>query len=612
VSHRVASLRFAPPRVELERLPGGGMRLKSPLALEPYPPHVGVWLRRWATEAPDRVFLAERTEEGAWRRLSYSGAAAAGGSVAQALLDRGLSAEIPVAILSDNGIDQALLQLAAMQVGIPVVPVSPAYSLLTSDFARLKYIVELTRPGVIYASEGERFAKALAALGSVSAEVVVSRRPPEGATLFSELTSTSPGPAVAQAECQVGPDTVAKILFTSGSTGIPKGVINTQRMLCSNQQAIRQLWPFLSERPPVVVDWLPWNHTFGGNHNFNLVLANGGTLYIDHGKPTPELIERTASNLREISPTLCFNVPRGFDLLMPFLETDAALRQSFFRDLDFIFYAGAALPQHLWERLEQLSVKARGSKVTLLSAWGSTETAPMATTVHFPIDRAGVIGLPAPGCELKLVPTGNKLEMRVKGPNVTPGYFKRPDLSRESFDEEGFFRTGDAGRLADPEDPSRGIVFDGRTAEDFKLMSGTWVHVGLLRVAVIAAGAPAIQDAVITGHGKEEIGLLVFPSLAGCRSLCPDLGPAAPLAELLLQPEVRERLVRGLSAHNAQQPANSTRIARVLLMTEPPSIDANEITDKGYINQQAVLACRGAMVERLYSAADQPDVIGIP
>ena len=614
MSRRVTSLRFAPPRVDLERLESGEMRLTSPLALEPYPSHLGVWLKKWATEAPDRIFLAERTPEGPWRRLTYSTVAAAVDSVAQSLLDRGLSAETPVAILSDNGIDQALLQLAAMKIGIPVVPVSPAYSLLSSDFARLKYIVELTKPGMIYVNDGESFAKALAASGSTAAEVVVSRRPPQGipATLFGDLTANLVGPAVAQAQARVGPDTVAKILFTSGSTGTPKGVINTQRMLCSNQLAIRQLWPFLSERPPVVVDWLPWNHTFGGNHNFNLVLANGGTFYIDHGKPTPELIERTAANLREISPTLYFNVPRGFDLLLPFLETDAALRQSFFRDLDFIFYAGAALPQHLWERLEQLSLKARGLKVPLLSAWGATETAPMATTVHFPIDRAGVIGLPAPGCELKLVPVRSKLEMRVRGPNVTPGYFKRPDLTRESFDQDGFFRTGDAGRLADPEDPSRGVVFDGRTSEDFKLMSGTWVHVGLLRVSAVAAGAPVIQDAVITGQGREEIGLLVFPSLAGCRSLCPDLGPAAPLTEVLLRPEVRERLAEGLSAHNRAQPANSTRIARVLLMTEPPSIDANEITDKGYINQQAVLARRAALVERLYSAADEPDVIAIP
>jgi feruloyl-CoA synthase len=376
-------------------------------------------------------------------------------------------------------------------------------------------------------------------------------------------------------------------------------------MLCSNQQAIAQGWPFLEKRPPVIVDWLPWSHTFGGNHNFNLILRNGGTLYIDRGKPTPSAIETTVRNLREIPATLHFNTPRGYDMLIPYLERDEQLRERFFRDLDVIFYASAALPQHLWEKLERLSAATTGRRAVMLAAWGSTETAPTATLVHFLIERAGVIGLPGPGIEIKLAPAGARLELRVKGPNVTPGYWRRPELAAEAFDEEGFLRMGDAGRLADPQDPARGLVFDGRLAESFKLMSGTWVHVGELRTELIAAGAPVVQDAVVTGHDREEIGLLVFPNLAACRALCPDVPADAPLAELLRRPEVRRALAAGLAAHNALNPASSRRIARALLLADPPAIDAGEITDKGYINQRAVLQHRAALVDRLH--ATDPD-----
>ena len=467
--------------------------------------------------------------------------------------------------------------------------------------------------------------------------------PPAGlaATAFGELLERPPGSDVAARFAAIGPDTLAKILFTSGSTGTPKGVVNTQRMLCSNQQAIAQVWPFLEERPPVIVDWLPWSHTFGGNHNFNMMLRNGGTLYIDAGKPAPGAIEITARNLREVPSTIHFNVPRGYDMLVPHLGSDATLRATFFRDLDVLFYAAASLPPHLWETLERLSIAATGRRVAMLSAWGSTETAPSATQVHFPIDRPGVIGLPGPGTEIKLAPAGAKLELRVRGPNVTPGYWRRPEGSArtaatgdgrtggqpaesaatgdrlsggpasEAFDEEGFLRTGDAGKLADPRDPSRGLLFDGRLAEDFKLTSGTWVHVGELRTAAIAAGAPVIQDAVVTGHDQPDVGLLVFPNPAGCRSLCHDAPPDATLVELIGRPEVRRRLRAGLAAHNAMNPASSRRISRVLLLDEPPSIDAGEITDKGYVNQRAVLARRAALVERLHAggAAADPEVI---
>jgi feruloyl-CoA synthase len=598
-------LSLAPIDVETRPLPGGALVMRSRHELRPYARCLGELLRHWAQAAPDHTFLAERDPSGDWRRVTFRGALDAAERIASALLERGLDQERPVALLSDNGVDHGLLQLAAMHVGIPAVPISPAYSLLAEDHAQLRYILELVRPGLVYAADGDRFAKALK---TVAAEIMVSTNPPDGATLFDALIATGLNPAVEDRFAAVGPDTVAKILFTSGSTGKPKGVINTQRMLCSNQQALAQAWPFLEERPPVIVDWLPWSHTFGGNHNFNLALRNGGTLYVDGGKPAPGLIEITVRNLREVPSTFHFNVPRGFEMLIPHLERDAVLRETFFRDLDAIFYAAAALPQPLWEKLEDLSILATGRRAVMLSAWGSTETAPSATQVHFLIERAGVIGLPGAGTEIKLAPVDGKLELRVRGPNVTPGYWKRPELHSEAFDEDGFLKTGDAGKLADPDDPSQGILFDGRLAENFKLTSGTWVHVGELRLEILAAGAPIVQDVVVTGHDRQEVGLLVFPNPAGCRSLC-DMAEDAPLAELIRRPEVRSRLAACLEAHNAANRANSRRIARALLLSEPPSIQAGEITDKGYVNQRAVLTRRAALVDQLYRGEPAPELI---
>jgi feruloyl-CoA synthase len=443
---------------------------------------------------------------------------------------------------------------------------------MSRDFGKLKYIFDLVRPGLVYAADAQKFAPALAAVGARSTPV-------------QELLETNPGSTLEREHLRVSPDSVAKILFTSGSTGTPKGVINTQRMLCANQQQLAQAWPFVEDAPPVVVDWLPWNHTFGGNHNFNMVLRNGGTLYVDGGKPVPGLVETTVRNLKEVAPTMYFNVPRGFDLLLPFLEKDAELRRNFFRDLQVLFYAAAALPLNLWERLRSLAHQ----DLAMLSAWGSTETSPLATSVHFHMDRPGVIGLPVAGCDLKLVPAAGKHEVRVKGVNVTPGYYKRPDLTTAAFDEEGFYRIGDAVKFAAPEDPSKGIVFDGRVAEDFKLSTGTWVSVGALRVKLIAACDPLIQDAVITGHDRNEIGALVFLS-----ATVKDVAAA------------RER-IRDALRKLAQEGGSSTHPTRALIMSEPPSIDANEITDKGYMNQRAVLERRAALVEKLYSA--DPEVI---
>ncbi len=606
-----AELEFAPARVTVEHLPGGGFILRSPMALEPYASNLCEYLIRWAGKTPERAFLAERDAQGRWRKVSFGAALGRVRSIAQALLDRGLTPDRPVMILSDNSIENGLLQLAAMYVGIPVAPISPAYSLISRDFGKLKHVFDLVRPGLVFAADGESFATALGALDLGGVEVVVLRNPPGGieVTDFAALTWAAPGPAVEDALSRVGPDTLGKILFTSGSTGLPKGVINTHRMMCSNQQAMAQIWPFITRRPPVLVDWLPWSHTFGGNHNFNMILRNGGTLYIDGGKPVPGLIETTVANLRDIAPTLYFNVPRGFDMILPYLERDSALRDRFFSDLDTIFYAAAALPPNLWQRLEALSVAARGEKVVMTSAWGATETAPLAAGVHFPIDRAGVIGLPVPGTELKMLPNAGKLEMRVRGPNVTPGYYKREDLAREAFDADGFYKIGDAGKLADPDDPAQGILFDGRVAEDFKLLTGSWVSVGAVRVAAIAAGAPVIQDAVVAGHDRDEVGLLVFPSPAGAAEVAGlDSGTAVP--ELAANEKVREALRAGLAAYNSENPGSSTRIKRVLILTEPPVVDANEITDKGYINQRAVLERRVNLVETLFS--DDPEVLLIP
>ena len=601
---------FATPDIEIEERADGSRILRSRQALGPYPRRLGEWLRHWAGAAPERIFLAER--DGAdWRRVTYGAAWQAARAIGSALVARGLSPERPVVILSENGIDHALLTLGALHVGVPVAPVSVAYSRLSQDFAKLRHIVALVRPGLIYARDGAAFAKPLAALDLRGAELVVTINPPPGrpATEFAALLATAPSAAADAAHAATGPETVAKILFTSGSTGLPKGVINTQDMLCANQQMIAQIWPFLATRPPVIVDWLPWNHTFGANHNFNMVLRNGGTLYIDEGKPVPGLVERSLANLRAVSPTLYFNVPLGFALLVEHLERDPALSANFFRQLDFLFYAAAALPQTIWERLERVSLQARGSKVPMVSAWGATETAPMATAVHFPIARAGNIGLPPPGADLKLVPHGDRLEMRVRGPHVTPGYWRRPDLTESAFDAEGFYLTGDAGRFEDEDAPSLGIIFDGRLAENFKLSSGIWVAVGALRIAVIAAGAPLVADAVITGHDRDAIGVLVFPNLAGCRALCPQLAADAPTETVIAQPVLRDALAAGLRRHNEASQGSSARIARALILAEPPAIDANEITDKGYINQAAVLARRAALVEMLYSEPAAAEVI---
>ena len=608
MSDAIREVSFAKPAVVVENLSDGGVVLRSPQSIGDYPESQSAWLIKWASKTPNSIFLADRSiGESGWRRITYQEFLTQIASVAQALLNRGLSVERPVAILSDNSIDNALLLYGAMHVGIPVVPISPAYSLMSDDFGKLKHILEVTNPGLVYVSNGKKFAKALKNINFDGTEVVVSSNAPAGidSTDFEELLAVIPTTEVETNKKKVGPDTIAKILFTSGSTGLPKGVINTQRMLCSNQQAIAQVWTFLEEKPPITLDWLPWNHTFGGNHNLNMILRNGGTMYIDGGKPAPGIIEQTVANLREVSPTIYFNVPRGYDMLIPYFEKDAELRKVFFKDLDVIFYAAAALTQSSWEKLEILSEKTIGKRVFMLAGWGATETAPDCTQVYWPISKAGVIGLPIPATEIKLVPNEEKLEIRVRGPNVMPGYYKDPVLTKEVFDEEGYYCIGDSAKLEDTLDPRKGIVFDGRVAENFKLSTGTWVSVGNLRTAIVASADNVIQDVVVTGHDRDEIGILVFPNVQGCRSLCPDLSIDAQIDVLVESKNVRAALESGLSAHNEKNKGSSMRVARARFLIEPPNIDANEITDKGYINQRAVLQRREELVIQLYSSEMQ-------
>ncbi|EGP09075.1 long-chain-fatty-acid--CoA ligase [Bradyrhizobiaceae bacterium SG-6C] len=601
-AHRQASAQalFAAPNIIADRKADGSIWLKSATPLQPFARCVGDWLEQWARETPDTVFLAERASADLpWRKLTYRETMRRVRAVASWILAQGMSAERPLVILSDNSIDHAIFMLAAMHVGVPAAPVSPAYSLMSKDYDKLKSMIALLDPGAIYVSSATMFATALNAIAPAHTAIVVAGDPDgfEGAIAFSSLTAAAETPDVARAFAGVGHDTIAKFLFTSGSTGAPKAVINTQRMLTSNQAAKGQTWPFLSETGFTTLDWLPWSHTFGANHNFNCVLRNGGTLYIDSGKPAPGLFALSLANLRDVIPTVYFNVPRGYDMLIAALREDDDLRRRFFSDVKLLFYAAAALPQNLWDALEALSIATVGHAVPMVSAWGSTETAPLATDCHFLAQRSGNIGVPVPGTEIKLVPTGDKLEARVRGPNVTPGYWKAPEQTAKAFDADGFYMMGDAMVLADSARPELGLFFDGRVAEDFKLTSGTWVSVGTLRIAGIAALAPIAQDIVVTGHDRDEVRFLVFPNIAACRALAKL--PDADVADVLRAPAVREAVAQGLARLKGNGGGSSSFATRALLLVELPSVDGGEITDKGYINQRAVLSRRAPDIERL-------------
>jgi feruloyl-CoA synthase len=603
---------FAPRAVEVLRRADGCILLRSPLKLNDYGQRVGDWLLHWAAAAPDRPFLLERDQNGCWTGLTYHEALQRVRRIAAWLLHAGCSAERPAVILCDNSVRHGLLALASMHVGIPVASISSAYSLMSTDFVKLKAVIAQLNPGALYVSDAARFIPALTAVRDLHDAEIAADGQQAGTvdlTPWSEILNTQNDEAVKEAFDCVGPDTIAKLLFTSGSTGMPKAVVTTQRMLLVNQQQIRQVWPFMHGHVPILVDWLPWSHTFGGSHNFNLILRSGGTLYIDAGRPVPQRFAQTIANLREVAPTLYLNVPRGFDMLLPVLRDDQGFRDHFFSRLEVMYCAAAALPQHAWSSLRALATNRAGRSVPIVSAWGSTETAPLATSCHFESARSGVIGLPVPGVELKLVPCGPKLEVRVKGPNVTPGYWKRPELTAQAFDDEGFYVIGDAVRPVDLQNFELGLLFDGRVSEDFKLSSGTWVNAGAVRLGAIDSLAPLVQDAVVTGHDRDYLGLLLFPNIQACREFCCNLPNDAPVGHVLSDPRLRKRIQEGLAELRRQGSGSSTCAARALLMSEPASPDAGEITDKGYINQRVVLERRHALVEALYTTGARDDLI---
>ncbi len=577
--------------------PDGTVVLRAVQPLGDYPKVLTDRLAHWSSHAPERTLLA-------WNRarLTYGEALVKVRCLGQALLDRHLTADRPLAILSGNSVEHLLLALAAQHVGVPHAPISPAYSLVSSDFSALEHVVGLLSPGLVFVSDRARFARAIDATLGPAVEVVHAQS-------FEAMLSTVPTIEVERRHEQIAPDDVAKILFTSGSTGTPKGVINTHRMICSNQQMILQTLPFLGDEPPVLVDWLPWHHTFGGNHNVGIVVYNGGSLHVDEGRPMRGAFDESVRNLREVAPTIYLNVPKGYEELVRALRQDPALAAKFFGRVQVLFYAAAGLSQHVADELQEIAVETCGERVILVTGLGSTETAPMAICRPWASELSSAIGLPVPGVEVKLVPVGVKLEIRVRGPNVTPGYWRQDDLTRVAFDEEGFYRMGDAARPVELRDLSKGLVFDGRIKEDFKLSTGTWVSVGPLRARVITHFAPYVRDAVIAGHDRDEVGMLAVPDVDACRALCPDLPSSAPASAVLGHAGVRGRLGALLATFAAGGTGSATRLVRAILLEDPPSLDAGEVTDKGSLNQRAILDRRRSLVDDLYAQAPPAHVI---
>jgi len=597
---------FAAHRARLENRPDGVLQMTSGYNLPDAVANTGVWLHEWAKAAPDRVFLAERSGDG-WREESFRATLETVRALAAGLLDQGLKSGDRLMVLSGNSVDHGLLCLAAQYIGIIVIPVAEQYSLIPGAHDRLIYILTKTKPAMIYVSDAAQYNAALAleALRGIKIVASLIDGAPVPVMAFGDLLKSS-GTAVDAAHAQVGPETVGKILFTSGSTSNPKGVVTTQHMMCVNQQQLRVALPMLTKRPPKILDWLPWNHVFGGSHNFNMMLANGGSLYIDDGKPTKDLFPKTLRNMQDHVGTLGFNVPIGWSLTANALEKDAELRRRFFADLDMIFYAGAALPVEVWGKLEALAVAETGRKPLMTSSWGMTETAPATLIVHEPIGETGVIGVPVPGVTVKLLPESEgRFELRVKGPNNMSEYYGDPVKTAEAFDAEGFLITGDAVKFRKPGDPNAGLVFDGRMSEDFKLMTGTWVQTAKLRAQAMTALAGLVQDIVVTGHGRSEIGILVFPNTDGMAAL--GMEPVASDGALA-GPDIAAYIAPRLADMAATATGSSTRITRALVLAEPPSLQHHEMTAKGNLNTRQVLTRRAALAERLYDDND-PAVI---
>jgi len=594
--------------IRMERDAGGTVRLRSTTPLGPYPVKITDRLVHFAGTAPDRVLIGQRDAAGEWRTITYRQMLERVRRVGQALLSRGLSAARPIAILSGGDLDHAVLALAAMHVGIPYAPVSPPYSLISTDFGKLKHVLRLVAPGLVFAADGHAFAKAIAAAAPADAEIVVRANPIKGATLIEDMLATSPTPAVDEAAAKVAADDVMKIMFTSGSTGMPKGVINTQGMFAANQQMQIEMLPTLREKPPVMVDWMPWHHTFA-HSDFGNVLYNGGSYYFDDGRPVPGQFERTVRNLREIKPNYYFNVPKAYEFLIPFLRADLALRTSFFERVEMMFYAAAGLPQFIWDALDEIALKTVGERILMVTGLGMTETAPFMLCANWPDGFAGLVGVPAPGIDFKLAPVDRKFEARMKGPSMTPGYWRQPELTAQLYDEEGYLRTGDAVRLLDERDAGKGIVFDGRIAEDFKLLTGTWVSVGPLKTKIVLHFAPYVRDVVMTGADRDELGALIFADGEACRALCPDLPKDAPEIDVLRHGAVRRRFRELLTELAATATGSSTRVVRAMILEEPPSIDKHEMTDKGSLNARALLDARKELLAELYGEEPSPRVL---
>jgi feruloyl-CoA synthase len=603
-------VRFGPRDVLVARSDDGSLRLRSPHAAGAMPRSPTVWLAQGAAAHPDRVFIASRDAAGAWRTIRWGEALGEVERIAQALLERAPGLERPVAILSDSGIEHALLRLAALHVGVPVAQVTPAYSLLANDFSKLARIVDQLTPGLVFAADGDAFARAIAVTVPPEVEVVTCTGTPAGraTTPFEALRRTAPTEAVGRAHRALDPDAPAQILFTSGSTGAPKGVVLTHRALVAMPRLALDALPALGDPPPVLLSWLPWHHG-SGCLIAGVALSAGGSLYVDDGRPLPDRVGETARNLREVSPTVYFTVPRGIDALVPLLRDDADLRERFFRDLRLIYYSGAALPSHLWDATNALAVQARGERVAIVSGYAATETGVFTLCANWDERGSSPVGLPVPGVELKLVPDGHKLESRVRGIAVTPGYWRQPALTAAAFDEEGYFRTGDALRWVDPAAPERGLEFDGRLGEDFKLSSGTWVRVGALRERFIDAGRPLIQDVVPCGADRDRVGALIVPDLEQCRRLCPGLPAHAPASAVLREPAVRARMQAVLDGFGGPDAGASMRIDRALPLDAPPDGAAGELTDKGSINLKALIANRRDRVDALFAQPPPPDVL---
>lgn len=605
---RWREVRFWEPRIAVREGEGGTLYVDQQLELPPYPARVTERLVHFAQEKPHQTLYAGRGPDGDWQRLSFASALAGARRLGQVLIDAGLSADRPLVILSGNDLDHALLALAALHVGIPYAAISPAYSLVAEDFSRLAGIVDTLTPGMVFAADAARFQPAIAGAFPAGIQRLHRSGPRDRSQDIAVALGTEATAAVDEAHGRIGPDTVAKFLFTSGSTGTPKAVINTHRMICANQQMTIETFAFFKDEPPLLLDWAPWHHTAGGNKLFFLPLFAGGTLHIDDGNPTPAGIDRTVRNLSDVSPNWYFNVPKGFDALVPFLEADAALRASLFRNLKMLWYAGAGMAQHTWDALERLSVMATGEKVVIGTGLGATETAPAALMCTWPQKSAGNIGLPCPGVSLKLVPMDGKLDARVKGPNVTPGYWRAPDLTAAAFDEEGYYRFGDALRPADPADFAQGFVFDGRTAENFKLDTGTWVSSGALRTRFIDHFGGLVRDLAVAGPDRPWLAAIVFPDVEALR-LVAGLDGKAPVEDVFAHPAVVEGMRGKLQDLAAASTGSSTLVRAMVLADPPPDLGSGEMTDKGSVNQRIVLSRRAALVDELY--AGSPRVIGL-